>query len=91
MFGLRPLGMADFEGEYVGVGNPPRSKMDMFFSLNEPVKAEVEKNKKGRSPRKGSQKYWSALTMFEILSKQATKEMNFLWASESLMRAFQIP
>lgn len=40
---------------------------------------------------KGSQENQSVVIAFEILSKQTTKEINFLWSSESLMCMFQIP
>lgn len=40
---------------------------------------------------KGSQENQSVVIAFEILSKQTTEEVNFLWSSESLMCTFQIP
>lgn len=79
--------------ERIGIGKLPRFKLDMFFSLNESGNAWSEENtkKKSRSPMKGSQENQSVVIAFEILSKQTTEEINFLWSSESLMCTFQIP
>ena len=78
--------------EYIGIGTLPNFKLDMFFSWNESAHAWSEENtKKSRSPMKGSQENQSVVIAFEILSKQTTKEINFLWSSESLMCTFQIP
>lgn len=80
--------------ERIGIGKWPRFKLDMFFSLNESANAWSEENthtQKSRSPMKGSQENQSVVIAFEILSKQTTEEINFLWSSESLMRTFQRP